>query len=260
MERLEVMKLGKSAKDVLVSFLQIEVAARVRGHDFLVDELLFLGRSLRMTSSSGPEKISSSSSARGNASARKRSSLSLRVRSSGSNWSSTNNGVATVSAGLVHGVSTDSATINAFIDLDIYGRVCGALPECPFDDGLQAPSAGDVCDFTITPSDIYASNCTGTSQNTNNFGTTVTPSGSGCLANLDQTHSSCSESSSGNIDFVVPPSPHCVYTPGAPAATVTYFAGPKLGDGTAGTISMTFRLIFGTTEIDHTDTATVHCP
>lgn len=63
---------------------------------------------------------------------------------SGSDWSSTNNGVATVSTGLVHGASAGTATIDAYIDLAIYGQVCGGAPECPFDDGLQAGSPGTV--------------------------------------------------------------------------------------------------------------------
>jgi len=116
-----------------------------------------------------------------------------------------------------------------------------------------------VCNFSIAPANILANNCTGASQNSNNFNTTITPAGNYCLA--DQVKSTCSETSTGNIDFVVG-SPKCVYNLGNPSATVTYFAGPALPNGNAGTISMTFNLLFkvnGKT-VSQTDNATVECP
>ena len=60
MERLQIVKPGKPANDVLVSFLQIKVAARVRGHGFLPRAVFLLGGDVEISFGSGPEKLSSS--------------------------------------------------------------------------------------------------------------------------------------------------------------------------------------------------------
>jgi hypothetical protein len=48
---------------------------------------------------------------------------------SAATWS-TNSGNATVSAGLVHGVSTGAVTVTAFITVPINGQVCSNAPQC----------------------------------------------------------------------------------------------------------------------------------
>jgi hypothetical protein len=171
-------------------------------------------------------------------------------------WSS-NSGNATVATGLVHGVSAGEVTITAFEVVAETVEVCSMAPQCIATVQFTGTSPGGVCDFSITPANILANSCTGKSQNSNNFNTTITPAGNYCIA--DQTKSTCSEKSSGNIDFVVG-SPSCVFNLGNPSATVTYFAGPALPNGNAGTISMTFNLVFNGTSVSQTDNATVECP
>jgi len=139
---------------------------------------------------------------------------------SGSDWSSTNNGVATVSTGLVHGASTGTATIDAYIDLDIYGQVCGGPPECPFDDGLQAGSGGDVISVAIScsptdlslgssaPQSTITGNCTATGApsggsytwSVNKNTVTLTPSQSGTTATYT---SNAASSSNGDTSITV---------------------------------------------------------
>ncbi len=176
-----------------------------------------------------------------------------------STWSSSNNGIATVSSGMTTGVAAGSATAKATTQplSSNPGQVCGAPPgPCPLTPA-QGVDLGTVCDFTISPANVIANSCTGTSQNSNNFTTNITPAGNYCLA--DQVKSTCSENSTGNIDFAVG-SPKCVYNLGNPSGNVTYYAGPKLANGTAGTIKMTFNLVFNQTIVTHTGNATVECP
>ncbi len=176
----------------------------------------------------------------------------------GSSWSSNNTTVATVGTGLVTGKASGSATITATLSsapVDA-GYICTGGNPCPLSTFTNS-GEGAVCDFTITPSNVLAQNCTGSTQNSNNFSTNITPPGNYCPA--DQVKSSCSEKSTGNIDFVVG-SPKCLYNLINPSATVTYFAGPKLSNGTAGTISMSFSLVFNKTVVTETVNATVQCP
>jgi hypothetical protein len=179
-------------------------------------------------------------------------------------WGSTQTNVATVSSinnganGMVKGVSAGTTSLWAEGFGSIYSSsYCAYDPRCPDNSNFQASGPGTVCDFTISPATVYANNCTGASQNSNNFTTTITPAGNACLANSAK--STCSEKSSGNIDFVVG-SPKCVFNLGNPSAGVTYFAGPKLSNGTAGTIDITFDLVFGQTAVQNTKTAAVACP
>jgi hypothetical protein len=180
-----------------------------------------------------------------------------------STWSSSNHNVGTVSAGLVTGVGAGSLTVSASDDnTPDYAHVCYlSNPDnyCPMGEGVQGGAPGDVCDFSIKPATVYAQDCTGKTQNSNGFNTTITPAGGYCLS--DSVKSSCSESitSGSQIDFVVG-SPKCVFNLGNPSATVTYLAGPKLPNGTAGSINMTFDLVFNQTSVSHTGTATVQCP
>src|SRR5258708_7751385 len=57
----------------------------------------------------------------------------------GSAWTSTNHSIATVSAGLTHGVASGSATISAdFANEPWAGQVCGSPPPaCPPDEGAD---------------------------------------------------------------------------------------------------------------------------
>jgi hypothetical protein len=52
---------------------------------------------------------------------------------------------------------------------DYFHGCWGSNPDayCPQSNGIQAGGAGAVCDFTITPANFVANNCTGTSQNSN---------------------------------------------------------------------------------------------
>lgn len=170
------------------------------------------------------------------------------------NWTTANTSIATVNYYGTHtGVAAGTTTSKTSAYLQAEGK---QAPDCPVK--FFSPSGtANVCDFTITPANVLAQDCTGSSQNSNNFTTTITPAGNSCLA--DQATSTCSETSTGNIDFVVG-SPKCVYNLGNPSATVTYFAGPALGNGNAGTISMTFNLVFNGISDSHTDNATVECP
>jgi hypothetical protein len=176
-----------------------------------------------------------------------------------SSWSSDTTSVATVSSGLVHGVSSGSVNIiatsptqtQAGIDCQPYTPPpCPRLP-------MQFTGPGNVCNFTVTPANVVAQNCTGASQNSNNFATNITPSA--CLANSAK--SKCGATSSGGVDLVVG-SPSCVFNLGSPSGTVKYFAGPKLPDGTAGQIDMVFDLYFDVigTDIVRDVNATVQCP
>lgn len=178
------------------------------------------------------------------------------VTSAGYNWGSSNTAVATLPNPTLHTIATGTATGGAEVELQGPGRA--ERDECPTPISYpDQPIA--VCDFTIAPANVVAQNCTGSSQNSNNFATTITPAGNSCLA--DQTKSTCSEAitEGSNIDFAVG-SPKCVFNLGNPAATVTYYAGPALPNGTAGGISMTFNLVFGGTSDSHTDNAAVECP
>lgn len=150
-------------------------------------------------------------------------------------WSSSQTNVATVGSttGLVRGVSSGTATFTASGYGNVYNSYyCAYDPFCPYNSSFQGQGPGTVCDFVVTPATVYAKNCTGMTQNSNNFTTTITPSS--CRANSAK--SKCGEQwVSGGIDFVVG-SPKCVFNLGNPSGTVTYFAGPKLPNGTAGTL------------------------
>jgi hypothetical protein len=170
-------------------------------------------------------------------------------------WWTDNTSIATASRNKITGVGTGSTNHHAQSEPRYWGFREYAS-SCPTSQP-QADGGTNVCDFTIAPANVVAQNCNGSSQNSNNFNTTITPAGNSCLA--DQAKSTCSESSTGNIDFAVG-SPKCVYNLGNPSATVTYFAGPPLPNGNAGTIGMKFNLVFNGSSVSQTDNATVECP
>ena len=176
------------------------------------------------------------------------------VADEASDWQSSNTAVATLPTSTLHTVASGTANGSAQIKL----QATHPAPQCPIVTYNPFQPVA-VCDFTIAPANVVAQNCAGSSQNSNNFATTITPAGNSCLA--DQTKSTCSEAitEGSNIDFAVG-SPKCVFNLGNPSATVTYYAGPALPNGTAGGISMTFNLVFGGTSDSHTDNATVECP
>ena len=175
-------------------------------------------------------------------------------------WSSTAPSVANAQKpGTVTGVSGGTFYAQATTAPYTYVQYdsCITVGQCP-QNYVQASGPGTVCEFIVTPSTVYANNCTGLSQNSNNFTTTITPAS--CLAN--STKSKCSEQwISGGIDFVLG-SPKCVFNLGNPSGTVTYFAGPKLPNGSAGTFDMNFDLYFDIIpgDIARYVTATVQCP
>ncbi|HEY6765634.1 MAG TPA: hypothetical protein VI386_12745 [Candidatus Sulfotelmatobacter sp.] len=142
-------------------------------------------------------------------------------------------------------------------DVTIYAKSCGD-PPLGCDDllGIGGLGSGPVCDFTVGPANVLANDCSGKSQNSNNFSTTITPAS--CLAN--SVKSKCGASGGGNIDLAGQPS--CVYNLGNLSGTVKYFAGPKLPNDNAGTIDMTFDLYFDVlgTDIARDVNATVECP
>jgi hypothetical protein len=180
---------------------------------------------------------------------------------SGSTWHSGNTTVATVggSTGIVTGVSPGSVGIGAeFAPLVVWtGEMCTGAPEsCPVE-VLGAGSSGSVCDFDIRPKTVSSGDCTGVKKQKVVFAANVTPSLTEC--NWIESGSSCSVTSSGNVDITVD-SPVNNFSNGTPTCTVYYFSGPKQPDGTAGTISMTFSLQFGTSTVEHTQDAPVSCP
>ena len=140
----------------------------------------------------------------------------------------------------------------------VFWSGCPTEPHYCASQFLGASSPGTVYDFIVRPATVYAQNCTGQSQNSNILTTMITPAA--CLAN--SARSKCAEQRvSGNIDFVVG-SPKCVFNLGNPTGSVTYFVGPKLPNGTAGTFDMTFDLFFDIvgTDIARYVTATAQCP
>jgi len=175
-----------------------------------------------------------------------------------SSWNSSNTSVATVQTGLVQGVSSGSPTISASVSDYVYAQqVCSYNSNpCPVAP-QNGSSPGSVCDFTIIPTTSHAQNCTGSSQNTNAFNAIVVPSASACPVN--QTQSTCSLKFSGNIDPVVG-TPNCQFSAGPPAEGVSYFAGPKRSDGTAGTLNPSFDLVFFNTSVTEAGSSTVVCP
>ena len=98
---------------------------------------------------------------------------------SASDWTSSNHGVATVSSGLVQGVAPGSVDITSYIDMDLYGQVCGAPPECPFDDGLQDSSGGGVTPVLVIqgPSSIFLGSDPQVATANTFLATTASPSG-----------------------------------------------------------------------------------
>lgn len=168
------------------------------------------------------------------------------------NWKSTNTSVATLPTKVLHTVANGTATGSG----EVYVQADKPAPRCPM--AYYTPQQPvTVCDFTVGPSTVYAQNCTGQSQNSNNFSANITPSS--CLP--DSVKSKCAATwVSGNIDIVG--SPTCVFNLGPPTAMVSYFAGPKLPDGSAGTFDVTFDLYFDSlgTDIARYVTATSQCP
>ena len=110
----------------------------------------------------------------------------------GSSWSSNNTTVATVGTGLVTGKASRIGNHHRYpIEHTVdAGYICTGGNPCPLSTFTNS-GEGAVCDFTITPSNVLAQNCTGSTQNSNNFSTNITPPGNFCTAN--QVKSSCSE-------------------------------------------------------------------
>jgi len=173
---------------------------------------------------------------------------------SNARWWSGNTSVATVTSFNGHGVAP--GTTNGFATATVPNGDGGRpRPPCP-QSTQQGENNVTVCDFTVGPATVYAQDCTGQTQNDNNFSATISPSS--CLA--DSVRSKCSATwVSGNIDIV---GTKCVFNLGPPSAQVTYFAGPKLPNGSAGTLDVTFDLYFGSTGTDQARyiTATAQCP
>ena len=71
----------------------------------------------------------------------------------GSAWTSNSQSIATVSAGLTHGVANGSATISAdFINEPWAGQQCGSPPPaCPRDQGAVGSGGGNVGPYKVEP-------------------------------------------------------------------------------------------------------------
>jgi hypothetical protein len=85
-----------------------------------------------------------------------------------STWGTNNTAIATATMNKIHGVAAGST--RDFAQGDITWGTGQETRHCPirFDNAFGDTN---VCDFTITPANVLAQNCTGSSQNSNNFTT-----------------------------------------------------------------------------------------
>jgi hypothetical protein len=162
--------------------------------------------------------------------------------------------------GLVSGIASGTTTLYALGSGAVYSSsYCAYDPHCPYNSSFQGSGPGNICDFRVTPATVYAQSCSGT-KNSNNFGTTITPSVNACP--VDQVQSSCTaRRGSGAIELDVG-TPTCAF-PGAPASpsmNVQYFAGPGTSGQSVGTLVPEFTLVFHNTAVTESATANVICP
>ena len=160
-------------------------------------------------------------------------------------WNSNTPSVATVSSGVVTGVSSGSATISALDTYSEPGYVddeCGYyLPACPiytFNPGGGA--SGNVCGLSITTSSVTA-NCSSGQQQTK--GVTASVSG-GSSCEWVYSSSSCT---AGNASGQVGPLGNCGLNSGSqypsnPQAQVPLFAGPGSSGSQVGTFDVLFTI------------------
>lgn len=177
-----------------------------------------------------------------------------------STWSSSATTVATVSSGLVAGVSPGSVSVTATSpNVIVNGRDCQPYspPPCPMQP-LQSAGQGTVCDFTVAPPSGTAQDCKNGTLNSQTFNAQLYPTSCQFYASPQ---SSCTvPSATGTIDLAVG-TPTCSISSLAAASKVQYYAGPAGSGSSAGTITEGFTLdIVGVGNVTHTVTAQIQCP
>ena len=174
------------------------------------------------------------------------------VAESASGWQSSNTAVATLPNITLHTVAVGNATGSATIQLE----ATHPAPICPTRDyGPTQPV--NVCDFTISPASFTSKDCSNGTEQSQGFSTNFSPSS--CV-NQYSGGGTCSATSTPNVDIAVGGVTCSFSSLVPPSATVQYFSGPELPNGTAGTVNMSFTVGFTTGSVSHTDAATVACP
>jgi hypothetical protein len=174
-----------------------------------------------------------------------------------SSWSSSATSVATVSVGLVSGVSGGSLTVTATGPKETAnGKYCAmyVAPACPLLPP-QVSTPGTVCGFTVTPASATAKDCTNGTLNSLNF--VATPYPSSCSLNASNSTCTTPTTATGAIDLVNAQSPACSMNYNQGTATVEYYAGPP---GQTNTISQGFTLDFNGKNVTKSQTAQIQCP
>ena len=153
-----------------------------------------------------------------------------------STFSSDNTGIATVTAGgSVTGVGAGSTFSNGNITYFQQKTVDTCITKT-----AHAPKPTAVCTFSILPGAVTQP-CNGSRRSTV-FQAQV-PLGT-CNLDPNSPQTSGRITATGNIDIDVSASFFMINSVGVPEIHVSYFAGPPLQNGTAGTLNPTFSLKF----------------